>query len=95
MKAIKKIPLEQIDLLDETFSINFMPDLQRLRSSIEEMGLIQPLLLREKGDRYQIICGFRRISVYRELGNHEIEAWVFEKKRWMTSSYFTFPSMRI
>ncbi len=81
MKAIKKIPIEQIDPSDETFSVNFMPDLQRLRSSIEEMGLIQPLLLREKGDRYQIICGFRRISVYRELGNPEIEAWVFEKKK--------------
>ena len=81
MRAIKKIPLEQIDLSDETFSVNFMPDLQRLRSSIEEIGLIQPVLLREKGDRYQIVCGFRRISIFHELGNSEIEARVFEKKK--------------
>jgi len=80
MKPIQKIPLEQIDLSDETFSVNFMPDLQRLRSSIEERGLIQPVLLREKGDRYQIVCGFRRISVYHELGNPEIEARVFKEK---------------
>ena len=80
MKNIQKIPLEQIDLSDETFSVNFMPDLQRLRSSIEEVGLIQPILLREKGDRYQIVCGFRRISVYHELGNPEIEARVFKEK---------------
>jgi hypothetical protein len=80
MKPIQKIPLEQIDLSDETFSVNFMPDLQRLRSSIEERGLIQPVLLREKGDRYQIVCGFRRISVYHELVNPEIEARVFKGK---------------
>jgi ParB/RepB/Spo0J family partition protein len=81
MKSIQKIPLNKIDLSDETFSVNFMPDLQGLRSSIEEIGLIQPVLLREKGDRYQIICGFRRISVFRKLGNPEIEAWVFEEKK--------------
>jgi len=80
MKAIRKIPLEQINLSDEPFSVNFMPDLQRLRSSIEERGLIQPVLLREKGDRYQIVCGFRRISVYYELVNPEIEARVFKEK---------------
>ena len=80
MKLIQKIPLQQIDLSDETFSVNFKPDFQKLRSSIEELGLIQPVLLREKGDRYQILCGFRRISVFRELENPEIEARVFKKK---------------
>ena len=80
MKLIQKIPLQQIDLSDETFSVNFMPDLQRLRSSIEERGLIQPVLLREKGDRYQIVCGFRRISVFRESGNSEIEARVLKER---------------
>jgi ParB family chromosome partitioning protein len=80
MKTIQNIPLQQIDLSDETFSVNFMPDLQRLRSSIEEIGLIQPVLLREKGDRYQIVCGFRRISVMKELGKSEIESKVFEEK---------------
>ena len=35
---IQKIPLAQIDLLDETFSVNYFPDLQKLRSSIQETG---------------------------------------------------------
>ena len=80
MKPIQKIPLQQIDLSDETFSVNFMPDLRRLRSSVEEIGLIQPVLLREKGDQYQIVCGFRRISVTKEMGKSEIESKVFEEK---------------
>ena len=80
MKTIQKIPLEQIDLLDETFSVNFMPDLRRLRSSIEEIGLIQPVLLKKKLNGYQIISGFRRISVMKELAKSEIESRVFEEK---------------
>jgi ParB family chromosome partitioning protein len=79
MKTIKKVPLEQIDVSDETFSVNFVPDLKRLRSSIEEVGLIQPVLLRKKRSGYQIACGFRRISIFRDLGNSEIEAGIFEE----------------
>ena len=80
MKAIQKIPLRQIDLSDETFSVNFMPALQGLRSSIEQIGLIQPVFLREKKDKYQIVCGFRRISNFQELEKREIESRVFEEK---------------
>ena len=78
MKSIQKIPLQQIDLSDETFSVNFLPDLQSLRSSIEQIGLIQPVLLRERSDGYQIVCGFRRIFVFNELKNLEIESRIVE-----------------
>jgi ParB family chromosome partitioning protein len=57
-----------------------LPDLQRLRSSIEAVGLIQPVLLRKKSGGYQIVCGFRRISVMKELEKSEIESQVFEEK---------------
>ncbi len=79
MKIIQNIPLEQIDLLDETFSINFLPDLKKLRSSIEEIGLIQPVLLKKKWSGYQIISGFRRISVMKELGKSQIESRLVEE----------------
>jgi ParB family chromosome partitioning protein len=80
MKTIQKIPISHIDLTDDTFSVNYQPDLQRLRSSIKEIGLIQPVLLRKKGSGYQIVCGFRRVSVMKELGKSEIESKVFEEK---------------
>jgi ParB family transcriptional regulator, chromosome partitioning protein len=80
MKMIEMIPLNQIDDSDDTFAINFMPDLHGLRSSILGVGLIQPVLLRKKSGGYQIICGFRRIPVVKELGKSEIEARVFEEK---------------
>jgi ParB family chromosome partitioning protein len=80
MQTIQRIPLQQIDLSDDTFSVNYLPDLQKLRSSIGEIGLIQPVLLKKKLDGYQIICGFRRISVMKELGKSEVESRVFEEK---------------
>ena len=80
MKPIQNIPLQEIDLSDDTFSVNYLPDLQRLRSSIEQIGLIQPVLLRKKKDPYQIVCGFRRISVMKDLGKSEVESKVLEEK---------------
>jgi ParB family chromosome partitioning protein len=80
MNDIQRIPLNQIDDSDDTFSVNFMPNLQRLRSSIAAIGLIQPAILSKKPNGYQIICGFRRISVMKELGKREIESRVFEEK---------------
>ena len=80
MKGIEKIPLKDIDLADETFSVNFMPDLQGLRSSIAQIGLIQPVILRENGYRYQIVCGFRRASILQEMGHLDIDARVMAEK---------------
>jgi len=79
MSDISKIPLRDIDFTDETFSLNFMVHLERLRSSMKKVGLIQPVLVREKHSRYQIVCGFRRGSVCQELGWNEIEARVIHQ----------------
>ncbi len=80
MKPIQSMPLEQIDFSDETFSVNYLPDLHKLRSSIRDAGLIQPVLLKKKSGGYQVVCGFRRLSVLKELGKSEIESRVFEEK---------------
>lgn len=89
MKTIQMILLQQISLSDDTFLVNYLPDLQSLRSSIEQIGLIQPVLLRKKLGGYQIVCGFRRISVMKELGKSEIESRVFEEKEMDESQLFS------
>jgi ParB family chromosome partitioning protein len=80
MEKIQKISLQEIDLSDETFSVNFMPNLQRLRASIDEVGLIQPVLLRKKQDGYQIVSGFRRISILEDLGCPDSLARIIDEK---------------
>ena len=89
MKTIQNIPIKQIDLSDETFSVNFMPDLQSLRSSVKEIGLIQPVLLRKKGEQYQIVCGFRRISVLNELEAPDVPSRIFEEKEMDELQFFS------
>jgi ParB/RepB/Spo0J family partition protein len=79
MKIIKKTPLDRIDLSDTTFSVRFMTDLQDLQSSIREVGLIQPVHLKERPGSYQVISGFRRIGALRELRCHEVESWVTDE----------------
>jgi len=79
MKPIQNIPLQGIDFSDDTFSVNFMPDLQRLRMSIEAVGLIQPVLLKKGKGAYQVVFGFRRIWISKELSMDQIPAIVFEE----------------
>jgi len=89
MKSIQKIPIQQIDLSDETFSVNFLPDLRNLRSSIKQVGLLQPVLLRSKSDGYQIVRGFRRISILNELGSSEVESMLLEERGMNERELFT------
>jgi len=90
MKSIQKIPLSEIDLADRTFSVNFRPDLERLRASIREVGLIQPVLLRETAKGYQIVSGFRRMAATQQLGYADIEARLLEEKEQEDLNLFLF-----
>ncbi len=80
MRRLEKIPAAKIDGKDTTFLITFMPDLGPLSASIQLVGLLEPLTLRERGDeRYQIICGFKRAEALRRLSIAEAEAFVYKK----------------
>ena len=42
-------------------------DVQDLKESIELDGIIQPILVQPKGDKYEIICGYRRYEAAKSL----------------------------
>ncbi|MGL1932658.1 MAG: ParB N-terminal domain-containing protein [Desulfotalea sp.] len=50
-------------------------DLESLRLSIEKVGLLQPLVVDE---HYNLIAGFRRYTVCKELGIKEINVHLVE-----------------
>ena len=80
MRRSKMIPLGEIDLEDTTFFITFMPDVEPLLTSLKLVGLLEPLILRERGDgRYQIVCGFKRAQALLLLGVPEAEAFVYHQ----------------
>lgn len=65
-----------VDLLDPN---PFQPrqgmepqDLDHLRSSILEHGVLQPLIVRRSGDRFQVIAGERRLRAAQSAGLAEV-----------------------
>ena len=52
--------------------------LDELRKSIEEKGVIQPILVRKRGDKYEIVAGERRCRAAREAGLTEVPGIVRE-----------------
>ncbi len=47
-------------------------DIEELMSSIKEKGIIQPIIVREKNDRYEIIAGERRCIAAKNAGLKDI-----------------------
>jgi ParB family transcriptional regulator, chromosome partitioning protein len=53
-------------------------DLAELTDSLREHGLVQPIVVRARGDRYQLIAGQRRLAAARRLGWTSLPARVLE-----------------
>ena len=70
-----QVPLSEIDPNPLQPRTVFDPQkLQELANSIEANGLIQPLILRHKGDRYELIAGERRLRAAHLAGLTEVPA---------------------
>jgi hypothetical protein len=78
MRRLEMIPLNQIELEDTQFLITFLPELESLLTSVQLVGLLEPLLVQERDDgRYQLVCGFKRAEALRLLAVPEAEAFVY------------------
>ena len=62
---IKPNPFQPREDFDQT-------SIEELAQSIKEKGVIQPLLVRRKGDNYELIAGERRLRAANSLGLNEI-----------------------
>jgi ParB family chromosome partitioning protein len=49
-----------------------MGDLSELIASIAEKGILEPLVVRQRGERYQIVAGERRYQASVQVGLHEL-----------------------
>ena len=74
-----KILIAQIDITERIDRMEINSDyIKELAESIREQGLLQPILLRKKGVRFELIAGHRRLLAVKSLGIVEIEAIVKE-----------------
>nr|CAD6429775.1 chromosome partitioning protein ParB [Rhizobium sp. Q54] len=67
------VPIEHVDRNPRNPRRQFdESDLQDLASSIRQHGIVQPVVVRSVGDRYEIIAGERRWRAAQLAGLHEI-----------------------
>lgn len=67
----RMVPIEQIDP-NPNQPRQVMGDLSELMASIAEKGVIEPLIVRQKGRRYQIVAGERRYQAAVQVGLREL-----------------------
>lgn len=67
LSKIERNPVQPRHTFDEE-------TIKELAESIKEHGVIQPLLVRTKGDRYQLIAGERRLRAAKSAGLKEMPA---------------------
>src|SRR5207247_6652709 len=65
------VPIDQIDP-NPNQPRQVMGDLSELIASISEKGIIEPLVVRQRGERFQIVAGERRYQAAVQVGLREL-----------------------
>lgn len=71
------IPIDQIDPNPDQ-PRQVMGDLSELMASIAEKGIIEPLVVRQRGERFQIIAGERRYQAAIQVGLRDLPVVIRE-----------------
>lgn len=75
--SIHEIPLDAIDPSTTQPRQHFDDDrLRELAASIQQQGVVQPIIVRPRGDRYELIAGERRVRASRLAGRTTIPAQI-------------------
>lgn len=75
---IQEIPISLI-LEDNSFKNREKLEVDDLEKSIKYDGQKLPIILRRKGERYQLISGFRRMTACKKIGLDTIKAVVYDR----------------
>ena len=79
MSEIKKIKIEDIVAFkNHPFKVEDNESFKELVQSIKENGLLNPIIVRPKDNKYEIISSHRRLKAMELNGNDEIETYIKE-----------------
>ena len=67
----RMVPIDQLDP-NPNQPRQVMGDLSELMASIAEKGIIEPIIVRQRGRRFQIVAGERRYQAAVQIGQREI-----------------------
>ena len=81
-ETVCTVPISLIDdFAEHPFQVRDDEDMERLIQSIENNGVLNPVILRKNGERYELIAGHRRKHACLRLGISGIPAIVRELSR--------------
>ena len=81
-ETVFTVPISLIDdFADHPFQVRDDEDMERLIQSIDNNGVLNPVILRKNGERYELIAGHRRKHACLRLGISGIPAIVRELSR--------------
>ena len=75
---IRDLPIDSI--VPNDINPNKMPHSTqvRMKASIEKFGVLNPILVRKQGEKYQIVDGEWRWTLSKELGRHDIPVKIMD-----------------
>ena len=77
MSEIKKIKMKDIvTFKNHPFKVEDNESLNELVQSIKENGLLNPIIIRPKENKYEVISGHRRLKAMDLNGYDEIDAYI-------------------
>jgi ParB/RepB/Spo0J family partition protein len=74
---IRELVVESLSISDYNIRKD-VGDLTGLISSITDVGVLEPILVRQKGEQYEVLAGSRRLQAARSAGHTTIPAIVHE-----------------
>ena len=81
-ETVFTVPISLIDdFAEHPFQVRDDEDMERLVQSIDNNGVLNPVILRKNGERYELIAGHRRKHACLRLGISNIPAIVRELSR--------------
>ena len=81
-ETVCTVPISLIDdFAEHPFQVRDDEDMERLIQSIDNNGVLNPVILRKNGERYELIAGHRRKHACLRLGISSIPAIVRELSR--------------
>ncbi|HDO25499.1 MAG TPA: ParB/RepB/Spo0J family partition protein [Nitrospirae bacterium] len=82
MKELSRIPLNKISAPENPDRFKMEHDgIMELAQSMQKLGLIQPIVVRKKGERYEVEAGHRRLTAARSLNWSSIDAIIEDEKK--------------
>jgi len=72
---MKRIPIDRIEVGTHRRALK---DLKALASSIEDVGLLNPITVRVDGKGYRLIAGYHRLEACKAIGWLEIDATIVD-----------------